>query len=353
MRRESTVAGRGSTQRRPTQADVARRAGVSRPLVSLVVRNDPRVSPERRAAVLDAMQELGYRANAAARSLVRSRSDLIGVVLPGFGNVFYGELAEALRTSGEDMGFVPLLASISEEEAREVSAIERFLELQVSGLILVSPLLELPALEAYGALVPTVVLTRNGAPATVDLVHSDDRANARNLTEHLVARGYDPVLYVGYERAAAGDSSRERRHGFQEAMRAAGRPAPTFTATRRGAEPERIAELEARLVPGAGIVCHNDRVAISMATRLEALGFRLGDDIGLAGFDNTALTHTLGISLTSVDPDVGAMASAAIELIESRIRDRTDAVEVTVPARLVERSSTRGFVRPGGVARPH
>jgi LacI family transcriptional regulator len=120
--------------RRPTQTDVARVAGVSRPLVSLVVRNDPRVSPERRAAVLAAMDALGYRPNAAARSLARNRTDLIGVVLPGFANLFYGELAEALRTAGDEAGYVPLLASISEDADREVAAVERFVELQVSGL---------------------------------------------------------------------------------------------------------------------------------------------------------------------------------------------------------------------------
>ncbi|MCB0912571.1 MAG: LacI family DNA-binding transcriptional regulator [Propionibacteriaceae bacterium] len=329
--------------RPPTQADVARLAGVSRPLVSLVVRNDPRVSPERRAAVEKAMADLGYRANAAARSLARSRSDLIGVVLPGFANHFYGELAEALRTAGEERNYVPLLASIAEDADREVSAIERFLELRVSGLILVSPLLDMDALARYGEVSPTVVLTRNRAPGTVDLVHSDDHANGRLVTEHLRSRGYDPIVYLGYERPAEGDSSRERRLGYAEAQETAGMPVRAFTAPRHGAVPEQVPGLEDLLASGVGIMCHNDRVAIAMASRLEALGLRPGADIGLAGFDNTALTHTLGVSLTSVDPDVAAMAHAAVELIDQRTSGRTEAAEVIVPSRLVERDSTRGI----------
>lgn len=332
-------------RRPPTQADVARLAGVSRPLVSLVVRNDPRVSPERRAAVEQAMVDLGYRANAAARSLARNRSDLIGVVLPGFANHFYGELAEALRTAGEERGYVPLLASIAEDPGREVNAIERFLELRACGLILVSPLLDMAALQRYGEVSPTVVLTRNRAPASVDLVHSDDRGNGRLVTEHLRSRGYDPVVYLGYERAAEGDSSRERRRGYADAQEAAGRPVLTFTAVRHGAAAERVAGLEGLLRPGLGIVCHNDRVAIAMASRLETLGLRPGADIGLTGFDNTALTHTLGISLTSVDPDDLAMARSAIELVDQRNSGRTQSAEVIVPARLEQRDSSRGVDR--------
>lgn len=331
--------------RPPTQADVARLAGVSRPLVSLVVRNDPRVSPERRTAVEKAMADLGYRANAAARSLARSRSDLIGVVLPGFANHFYGELAEALRTAGEERDYVPLLASIAEDADREVSAIERFLELRVCGLILVSPLLDMATLAGYGEVSPTVVLTRNRAPASVDLVHSDDRANGRLVTEHLRAQGYDPIVYLGYERPAEGDSSRERRLGYADAQEAAGQPVRVFTAARHGAVPEPVAGLEELLAPGVGIICHNDRVAIAMASRLESLGLRPGVDVGLAGFDNTALTHTLGVSLTSVDPDVAAMARAAVDLIDQRTAGRVEAAEVVIPSWLVERASTRGNVR--------
>lgn len=328
--------------RRPTQTDVARLAGVSRPLVSLVVRNDPRVSPERRAAVLAAMDRLGYRPNAAARSLARNRTDLIGVVLPGFANLFYGELAEALRTAGEEAGFVPLLASISEDADREVAAVERFVELQVSGLILVSPLMDMAVLASYGSIVPTVVVTRNQVPAGVDLVHSDDRANGRLVTEHLVARGYDPVVYVGYRRPAEGDSSSDRQLGYEDAQHSGGRPVRTFTTATRGATAEEIPGLEELLTPGIGIICHNDRIAVSMADRLGALGLRPGADIGLAGFDNIALTHTLGVSLTSVDPDTPSIARTSIDLIAQRNQGRMESVQVTVPSALRERASTQG-----------
>lgn len=329
---------------RPTQADVARRAGVSRQLVSLVLHNDPRVSPERRGAILQAIEELGYRANAAAQSLASNRSDMVGVVVPGFANPFYAELSEALRVSGEGRGFVPLVASIAENPAREVSAIEHFIEFQVSGLILVAPLLDLDPLGAYGKLVPTVVMTRDKAPGTVDMVRFRDRANARRLTDHMLSRGYGPIVYVGFERPAEGDSSHERQRGYRDALRAAGHEATTFLAPGLDDTDRSIQGLEEVLAPGLGIVCHNDQVAINIAGLLESNGLRRGQDVGLAGFDNTALTHTLGISLTTVAHDTGAMSRIATDLIAERNQGRTEATVVTMPAKLIERSSTSGFV---------
>jgi LacI family transcriptional regulator len=315
--------------------------------VSLVGRGDPRVSPERRAAVEKAMADLGYRANAAARALARNRSDLIGVVLPGFANLFHSELAEALRYAGEARGFVPMLVPISEDPEREVNAIEHFLELRVAGLILVSPLLDMDSLAAYGALVPTVVVTRGGGPDTVDVVRSDDRPNTRMLTNHLLDRGYRPVAFVGYDRAAEADSSMERRQGYLDAVEAAGLPAQTVAA-RHGDASTEIAGLDDLLAPGVGVVCHNDRVAAHVLNHIEALGLRPGADVGVAGFDNTPLAHLSGASLTSVDLHSTEIARAAVELIDTRAAGRDEQADIVIPANLVERASTAGPVPPPG-----
>ena len=332
------------TSKRPTQADVARLAGVSRPLVSLVVRGDPKVSPERRAAVEKAMADLGYRANAAARALARNGSNLIGVVLPGLANLFHGEVAEALRAAADDGGYVPLLVPISEDADREVAAIESFLELRVAGLILLSPLLDMATLATYGALVPTVVLTRNQAPGNVDLVRSDDRPNAAMVTNHLLESGYRPVSFVGYDRPAEGDSSQSRRDGYLDALKPTGLPARMLTARHDSAGGTQIEGLDELLVPGAGVVCHNDRIASLVVSRLESLDLRAGVDVGVAGFDNTSLTHVPGASITSVDPDATAIARTAVELLASRAAGRTAQADAVIPASLISRASTAGPV---------
>ena len=325
---------------RPTQADVAKMAGVSRQLVSLVVRDDPRVSPERRRRVHEAMEKLGYRPNAAARSLATQRTGIVGIVVPGFANPYYGELTEAMRDAGERAGWDPLIASVGEDPAREVQAIERFLELNVDALVLVSPLTDSETLDRYGEMVPTVVVTRNQAPASVDLLHYDDRAVGRMATQHLLDRGYSPVVFIGFERPVVGDSSGERRQGYVETVEAAGQEPISVILTDPADEGEIVDSLVVDLGTGFGIVCHNDQLAIMVAATCKRAGLFPGRDVGITGVDNTIWAALPGIELTSTDQDLDRMARTTYKLIAERLEGRTRTKEIVQPPRLVTRASS-------------
>ncbi len=328
------------TPGRATQADVARLAGVSRQLVSLVVRGDPRVADSSRESVEAAIAAVGYRPNLAARTLVMRRSGLIGVVFSGLTNPFYGELAEALRAHGEAQGFIPLISTVAEDPDRESAVVERFLELGVDGLVLVAPLLSLEALERLGAALPTVILTRNQGPANVDLVRSDDVLGTRLVTEELHSRGYAPLIHLGPARQAIGDSSVDRVRGFTETVAALGVPGDVVIAG--DAEiAGRVRDVLRRTGPGVGFACHNDLVALRVFGAVIEEGLVVGRDVGIAGFDNTMLTGLAGISLTSVDTDTAALAEGAVSLLRERQEGRTGRRDLIVPPRLVPRASTR------------
>ena len=325
---------------RATQADVAEMAGVSRQLVSLVVRDDPRVSPQRRSLVLAAMEQLGYRPNAAARTLATSRTDMIGVVVPGFQNPFYGELAEAMRARGESVGLDPLIVSVGEDPDREVQAVERFLELNVDALILVSPLMDEKRMEAYGEAVPTVLVTRNEGPASVDLIHHDDIQVGEMTTEHLLDRGYSPIVFLGPRRSVHGDSSQYRLHGYEAALARVGQD-PITAIVGDDDDVERVVtEIASRFTSGFGIVAHDDRLAIPAAATLRLQDLRPGRDIGVTGVDNTHWAALPGVEITSVDQDLQGMTAMAFDLIAERIKGRTRAKEIVLPPTLVERSSS-------------
>src|SRR5437870_4999973 len=127
------------TTRVPTQLDVARRAGVSRRLVSAVLHdNDPniRVSAATRERVRHAAVELGYRPNIVARSLVTGRTRTLGFVITTLANPFFGELSDGLQRAAAVHGYDVALAVSGGGFASQAHQVERLLERQVDGLLL-------------------------------------------------------------------------------------------------------------------------------------------------------------------------------------------------------------------------
>jgi DNA-binding LacI/PurR family transcriptional regulator len=337
------------SQRRPTLNDVAALAGVSKSLVSLVMREAPQVSDRRRAAVLRAAEELGYQPNAVARSLVQRRTHTIGVLVSDLHNPFLADVVDGIDARGTELGYQPLLGNGRRQTRREEDLLKAFAGLRVEGLVLLAPVVGSAVLRSAGALQPLVVVSRPDVRVTgVDTVVNDEAAGARLAVDHLVSLGHTDIAHI----AGEGNAAPERRRGYERAMRDQGlddhiRVVPGGYAEKDGYEGAR-ALLDTG--PPTAMIVASDLAAMGAMTAIGEAGMRVPDDVSVVGYDNTALAALHLVSLTSVDQPRQQMGRMAADMLHDRIEGRrTRARRQVVTPTLVTRRSTGPCPRPSVV----
>lgn len=328
----------GPATPKPTIRNVAERAGVSKSLVSLVMRGSPHVSERRRQAVLKAARELGYRPNAVARSLVEGRTRLIGAIVADLHNPFFAEFLDGLQESLHGEGLRMLVGSGRWDPLFEAEAVEAFLEMRVDGLVLLSVVPD--SLKDAAASVPVVVVGERDV-AGIDIVVDDDELGASLAVDHLVQLGHRRIAHI---EGARSTTARYRRAGYERAMKRHGLAAEVVVEpgdfTEEGGYRAARTLLTRESRPTA-IFAPNDLVATGALSAADELELRVPVDVSIIGYDNTHLAAIRHISLTSVDQPRRDMGRVAAELLCRRIEDPSRAARqnLVVP-HLVVRSTT-------------
>ncbi|MDT7841617.1 LacI family DNA-binding transcriptional regulator [Streptomyces justiciae] len=327
--------------RTPTIRDVAERAGVSKSLVSLVLRGSEGVRPEKRAAVLAAVEELGYRPNAAARSLSERRTRTVGVLLNDLRNPWFVELLDGLNSRLYDSGLHTLLADGHLNRRLGEDLTRTFTELRVDGLIAVGTLQDPEALRTAAGQVPTVVAgAREPELPGVDVVANDDEQGARLATEHLIGLGHRHIAHI----AAQGAVGELRRRSFEAVMREHGLAGAAVTEqgdlTEEGGYRATVRLLNRPRRPTA-IFAANDMTCVGALSAAEESGLRVPRDLSLVGYDNTYLSRLRHLWLTTVDNASHDVGRRAAQRLLDRIEDpdRPREVELATPV-LEVRGST-------------
>ncbi|MPZ80577.1 MAG: substrate-binding domain-containing protein [Actinophytocola sp.] len=322
---------------RPTIEDVAARAGVSRALVSLVMRGSPKVSDQRRAAVLKAADELGYSPHAMARSLASRTSHVLGVMVSDLHNPFWAEVVDGLDAYARSAGFELVINTGGRRPSRERQALTGLLSFRPAGIALLGPVLPAASMAGAATHTPVVLVSRSSRQPTVDTVNDDGRAGSGMAVDHLVALGHREIAHID---GGSGSQSAPRRTGYLEAMR---RHDLTPRVV-RGEYTEAAGALAIRELladPPTAIMAANDLNAVGAISALEAAGLAVPKDVSVVGYDNTWLAALRHVSLTTIDQPREEMGRLAAEALIQRVRgERADPARHLLRPRLVIRATT-------------
>lgn len=325
-----------TTSRRPTLHDVAARAGVSKSLASLALQGSPKVAEASRVAILAAADELGYRPNRTASSLVTQRTHTIGVHILDLHNPVFAEILDGVQEAVRGHDYSTLLVTGNADPRAERTEITRLLESRVEGLVLIAHRLSDADLVEIASEVPTVVVTWHTAGIDgLDSVSGDDLAGARLAVEHLVGLGHTSIAHI-----SGGDNriARQRRTGYERAVADHGLDPFVVEGafTERGGYAGALSAVEDGAT--ALVVC-NDLAAIGALAALRERGLRVPEDVSVVGYDGMRLLDSL--DLTTVAQPLADMGRLAADLLMQRIaRPDRASTHLEVETRLVARGSS-------------
>ena len=325
-----------------TSADVARAAHVSQSAVSRTFTQGASVSEDTRRKVLQAADELGYRPNALARSLISGKSGIIGVLVAYLDNQFYPVVIEKLSRSLQDKGYRVLL--FMTDQGDQDAVVKDMLQYQVEGVVMASAHLSSQlAQQCADNGIPVVLFNRYIATSPANSVTSDNLEGGHMVADFLIRAGHKRISFIaGFEESS---TNRDREAGFYKGLAEHGvvcysRGVGAYT--QEGAAQAARDLFSQQIKPDAVFVA-NDHMAFSVMDVLrDEFGLHIPEDVSIVGYDDVPQSSWKAYDLTTVEQPSGPMIDATVDILLEQISNRDVSRKAAVlPARLVVRESAR------------
>jgi LacI family transcriptional regulator len=347
-----------------TVPDVARAAGVSTATAARALGGYGSVRAATRERVQLAAEQLGYRPNSLARSMITGSTRTVGVVMSDIENPFFRRSLRGIADTARARGFEVLLANTDEQLDKEDTAVTLMTERRVDGLVVC------PAdgadrshlSDVIEAGIPVVLLDRRVAGLRADTVGIDNRKAARAAAEYLIERGHRDIAIVtggtpemlermhrpgmrGVERLTA-TTVGSRAAGFRDAMDAAGLPIRLDLLSSGGYRREDAEAETARLLglerPPTAILAFDAMQSLGAYSAIAKAGVRCPDEVSLLGFDDTEWADVINPGLTVLAQPTYDIGVEACQILLARIAGTAGApVQRRLPTQLIERGSVR------------
>ncbi|MFC5848835.1 LacI family DNA-binding transcriptional regulator [Deinococcus petrolearius] len=309
--------------RNVTLAEVAREAGVSPSTVSRILNGTARVKDDKEQSVRRAIDRLGYRPNAFARSLATGASGSVGVLTQDIASPFYNDALSGIERGLMGSGYSPIIISGHWRTDEEEHAVELLLARRVEALIVLGGELPDDELRSLADRLPVAVLGRpldlgSYGGASIAL---NNRQAARDLVTHLLDRGHRVIGHI--MGLADQEDAQERLGGYREALESRGVAyVPSLVVQGDFREPSGLIGMQRLLAAHPDITavfCANDQMAYGARLALYRLGIRVPEDVSLVGFDDLPGSCYTTPPLTSVRQPMEEMGQWLARFVLGRL----------------------------------
>lgn len=312
-----------------------------------------RVRESTRQRVLAAAEELAYRPNPVARSMVTGRTHTIGVVLADIENPFFARVVRSITDAARRNGLEVVLANTDEEVEAEMAAVGLLVDKMIDGLIIApaSPTRHEHLQQAQNRGCAVVLIDRKVRGFRADSVVVDNRAATRRVVHRLIAAGHRRIGYVSGTTGGAGRIGRqaistgvERLRGYREALAEAGLQVDPVLIRPTGPHREEVRNQTLALFalpsPPSALFAADLLIALGVIEAIRDRQLAIPDDVSLVSFDDTAWATVLQPPLSVIEQPVYELGERAVELLLRRIADPAGAIRQDVlPTTFIERQT--------------
>ena len=327
-----------------TIKDVAKLAGVSISTVSRVINDSKPVTDEVKQRVLDVIKETGYVPNPLARSLVTKKSNLLGVIVPEMSDSFVSEVVNGIECVAKMYGYDILLANTYSEKDQELKSIELLKAKQVEGIVMISWTLDEEHVQLINnSSIPAAYISKTAQKFDVYTVCTNNEDATYNMTKYLIDKGHKEIALIMTSEADTILES-ERRTGYERAL----------TESNISINPDIIKYgntdynsgykammdlLDKNIKPDAVFVT-GDEAAIGAINAIFDKGYKVPEDISVAGYNNSKLSKIYRPKLTTVGQPLYDMGAVAMRMVIKIINgDALEEKKFVLPYEIVERES--------------
>ncbi len=327
-----------------TIKDVAKQAGVSISTVSRVINDSKPVTDEVKQRVLDVIKETGYIPNPLARSLVTKKSKLIGVVVPELSDSFVNEILNGIEEIAKMYDYDILLANTYSNREQELKSINLLRAKQVEGIVMISWKVEeehINYIQNCG--IPATYISKTARNYDIHTVSTSNKEATYDMTKYLVGKGHEKIAFI---MTSEDDTvlEMERLSGYEDALSENNIKLDKTLIKNGGTTYEKGYEsmkelLDDNIIPDAAFVT-GDEAAIGAINAICDAGYKVPEDISVAGFNDVKIAKMYRPKLTTVYQPLYDMGAVAMRMVIKLInKEVLESKKMELPYRIIERES--------------